>query len=176
LNLRREDAVLDLLVGKDDDQHDDRGPDSFFGPEGGHEDEAGDGRADVRDHVEEAGDHPEPERVARAEDPGGRSLHRPGDGRDDDDPDGPARDRLGDALPDVQPALVFTRSKNARERLLQVPDVREQEETDEEDREGGEEDSEEVSRDPEHRRDRVGDRDRDLLGARLYVPGSSAVS
>ena len=49
---------------------------------------------------------------------------------------------------------------------LEVRDVREQEEADEEDREAGEEDAEEGARDAEDGRDRVGDRDGDLLGAR----------
>ena len=116
----------------------------------GHEDEAGDGRADVRDHVEQTRDHAQGDGVARSEDPGRHALRRPGDRRDHDDADRPARDRLRHALPDLEPALVLARHEHARQRALEVPDVAEQEEADEEDREAGEEDAEEAARDPEH--------------------------
>ena len=149
---------------------------SLLGPERGHEDEAGDRRADVRDHVEQPRDHAESDRVARAEDPGRRPLDRPGDRRDHDDADRPARDRLRHALPDGEPTLVLARHEDARQRALEVPHVREQEQADEEDREAGEEDGEEAARDAEHRRDRVGDRGRDLLGPVLHVPCRARVA
>ena len=93
---------------------------------------------------------PERERVARAEQPGGHALRRAGDRRDHHDADRPARDRLGHALPDAEPPLVLTGHQHARHRPLQVGDVGEEEEADEEDREGGDEDREEVAPDPEH--------------------------
>ena len=120
LDLRREDVVLDLLVDEHDREHDQRGRQPLLGPERGHEDEAGDRRAEVRDHVEQSGDHAQRERVARAEDPGGHALRRPGDRRDHDDADRPARDRLGHALPHGEPALVLAGHQHARERPLQV--------------------------------------------------------
>ena len=137
----------------------------FLGPERRHEDEAGDRGADVRDHVEQPRDHGEPERVARAEEPGGQSLRGAGDRRDDDDADRPAGDRLGDPLPHGQPARVLPGHEHARQRPLHVRDVGQEEETDEEDREGGQEEPEEAAGDAEHGLDRVGHRHCDRLGA-----------
>jgi crotonobetainyl-CoA:carnitine CoA-transferase CaiB-like acyl-CoA transferase len=79
LDLRREDVVLELLVDEHDDEHDHGRPDALLRPERRDEDEAGDRRADVRDHVEQARDHSQGDGVARAEQPGRRALDRPGD-------------------------------------------------------------------------------------------------
>ena len=122
----------------------------FLGPERRHEDEPGDRRADVRDHVEQAGDHAERDGVARAEEPGGHALGRPGDRRDHDQADRPARDGGRHLLPHPEPALVLARHQHARQRTLQAVDIGEQEEADEEHREAGEEDAEEAAGDPEH--------------------------
>jgi hypothetical protein len=91
-------------------------------------------------------------------------------------PIGPPRHGLRDPFPDLEPALVLSRREDARERALQVPDVRQQEEADEENGEGREKDAEEGSRDSEYGRDRVGYRDRNLLGPRLDVVRGAAVA
>ena len=121
-----------------------------LGPEGRHEDEAGDRRADVRDHVQQPRDHAEPEGEARAQQPRRHALSRPRDRRDHDDADRPPRDRLRHALPDPEPALVLAGHEHASERPLHVRDVAQEEQADEEDREPGQEDAEEVARDAQH--------------------------
>ena len=137
----------------------------FLGPQRRHEDHAGQGRAEVRDHVEQPRDHSQREGVARPEQPGREPLRGSGDRGDDDDADRPARDRGRHALPDVQPAHVLARHQHAPQRRLQLHDVGEQEHADEDDREGDEEGGDEVARDAEHGRDRVRHRRRDLVGA-----------
>ena len=74
LDLRREDVVLELLVDEHDDEHDHGRRQALLGPQRGHEDEPGDGGADVRDHVEQAGDHAQADGIARAEQPRGRAC------------------------------------------------------------------------------------------------------
>jgi hypothetical protein len=103
-------------------------------------------------------------------------LNRPGDRRDHDDSDRPARHRLRHTLPDAEPALFVAGHQHAPERGLQLPDVGEQEEADEEDREQGEEDAEEAARDAEDRRDRIGDGRGDVLRAVLDGLGRARVS
>ena len=119
---------------------------------------------------------PRPERVARAEQPGGQALRGAGDHGDDDDADRPAGNGLRDPVPYAEPALVVARHEDAGQRLPHLADVDQQEQADEEDREAGQEDAEEVSGDAEDGADRVRHRGGDRVRPVLDVLGGAAVA